>query len=266
MKILSIVFVFLVSILLESCNSIVGPGSSGKWITGRQITAADDSKIPDSLKALFREDASILALRDVQSDPESKETLIILPPELLKFYYYGLIHVYNAFSLPARDSVIDIYKIHTFPNPQPHDLDLYIDSTKSWAHVWREGNRLTGNQQIDYLMQKYNLQFSRYYDFPWGHSVALVSAEPINVFALGKKFELINGIFHAGSNGYYNESYDIKSKIGTNYLLLKFNIGWGDCPSGCIAKHYWEFQVSFPGSVKFIKSYGDPIPRDISHL
>lgn len=263
MKILNVVFALVIGTLLQNCSNIFGPESPNKWVKGRQFITPDDSKVPDSMRALFKEDASILALRDVQSDPESKETLIILPSELVKYYYQGLIYLYDTSSLRSRDSVIDIYNIHASPNPSPHDFYLDIDSTKDWARAWREGNTLTGNQQIDDLMQKYNLQISQYYDFSWEHSVTLFSSEPINTSALAKKFELIEGVLHSAAVGYFGGPHDITATIKTNYLLLKFYVGWGDCPSGCIARHYWEFQISFYGGVKLIKSYGNPLPEDI---
>jgi len=36
--------------------------------------------------------------------------------------------------------------------------------------------------------------------------------------------------------------------------------GWGDCPSGCIEKHEWTFNVSSAGAVTLIGESGDDVP------
>ncbi|MFH0715069.1 MAG: hypothetical protein V1847_04840 [Candidatus Diapherotrites archaeon] len=41
---------------------------------------------------------------------------------------------------------------------------------------------------------------------------------------------------------------------------ITFWKGWGDCPAGCISKHYWEFTVSQEGNVSKTSEYGDVLP------
>jgi len=40
---------------------------------------------------------------------------------------------------------------------------------------------------------------------------------------------------------------------------VTITIGWGDCPSGCIDEHVWDFEVSADGQVTFLGESGDPI-------
>ena len=37
-------------------------------------------------------------------------------------------------------------------------------------------------------------------------------------------------------------------------------VGWGDCPAGCIDRHRWLFAVAPDGSVELIDETGDPVP------
>lgn len=254
MKTSLIILTLLLSFLLQNCDIIE---SNNRY---RQITPGDDSLIPDSVKALIREDASRLALRDVHSDPASKENLIILPEEIVEPYYRGLVHIYNANSIAARDSVIEIYKIHSFPYPETHSLIVSVDSTKNWVSAWRNGQRLTGNQEVDYLMETYNLQLDHYYHWFWAHTAVLSSVESINILALSNKFEPIDGVIYAEPNGICCDGNDIKGSIESDYLSFEFSYGWGDCLSGCIHRHYWLFHVNFGGVVEFIRSYGDALP------
>jgi putative transposase len=48
------------------------------------------------------------------------------------------------------------------------------------------------------------------------------------------------------------------SRLGR--ISLRYLVKWGDCPAGCINKHFWEFQVTFDGAVRFTGSGGDPLP------
>jgi hypothetical protein len=41
---------------------------------------------------------------------------------------------------------------------------------------------------------------------------------------------------------------------------VTITIGWGDCPSGCIDEHVWDFEVSADGQVTLLGESGDPIP------
>jgi hypothetical protein len=38
---------------------------------------------------------------------------------------------------------------------------------------------------------------------------------------------------------------------------------WGDCPSGCIYEHFWEFKIT-DGTVKLLSEYGSPLPDDVT--
>ncbi len=230
------------------------------WTNGKQMSPGNDSILPDSVKSWLKEDACRLALRDVYSDPQSKNVLITLPKELVDFYYHGLVHVYNASSLAARDSVYGIFRIHTFRRPEMRSIIVAVDSIKSWVINWKNGNRLTGNSSIDSLMNTYNLQLDKYYPWLFHHAAVLYAEKPVNLFALGKKFETIDGILFTEENRTAGDGNDINAKIEAEYLSIEYSVGWGDCPAGCIHRRYWLFNVKFDGAVSFVRSYGDVLP------
>lgn len=254
MKLYKIFFLFILLSLLNTCDTVETNNGNN------QITPGDDSLIPDSIKSLMKEDAAFATLRDVYLDSAKKESLVILPENLVESYYRGFVHIYNADTLPARDSVIETYKIHAFPNPAAHSIIVAVDSTKDWVDAWKNGQRLTGNQHIDNLMEKYDLKLDRYYHWPTYHAAVLSSEAAINIYALSKMFEPIDGVIFAEPNGYIGDGSNIEGSIESNYLEYVFSYGWGDCPSGCINRHYWLFQVKFDGTVEFKGSYGDPLP------
>lgn len=248
---------FVIAILLSSCSLLNTEFPID--LISEQMTAADDSMIPDSVKSLLKEDASRLALRDFNSNSANSQTNVIIPSGLVETYYNGLVHIYNANLIPARDSVFNIHKIQSFRRPEMHFLVAAVDSTKSWVQQWRNGQRLTGNAEIDSLMENYNLELLRYNALSLFHVVELISAAPLNISALGNKFELVEGIIFAEENGTVGGGNDIHASRETEHLSVEFSKGWGDCPAGCIHRHYWHFNVKYDGNVIFVGSFGDPI-------
>jgi hypothetical protein len=50
--------------------------------------------------------------------------------------------------------------------------------------------------------------------------------------------------------------------VGGGYRI-ELTLGWGDCPSGCIERHVWTFDVDANGGVKLVGETGDPVPSDL---
>ena len=49
------------------------------------------------------------------------------------------------------------------------------------------------------------------------------------------------------------------SETGDGYTVT-FQVGWGDCPAGCINRHSWTFAVSKDGAVTLTAEQGPPVP------
>ena len=254
MKIFKIIIAFLLLFFLQNCDSVE---SDNGYI---QITPGDDSLIPDSIKSLMKEDASHLVLREIYSDPFKKENVAFLPKDLVETYYEGFVHIYNAKFLSARNQVIEDYKIHTFCDVEMHYLSVSVDSSKEWVKAWCNGNRFTGNEQVDSLIETYNLQLYRVYQWFDYVTASLYSDSAVNVYAISKKFKPIDGVRYAEPDGCAGDGNDITGGIESEYIEYNFSHGWGDCPAGCISRHFWKFNVRFDGTVVFITSYGDPLP------
>lgn len=48
--------------------------------------------------------------------------------------------------------------------------------------------------------------------------------------------------------------------LASGGFRIKLTIGWGDCPSGCINRHVWTYDVTADGQVVSVSESGDPIP------
>ena len=51
----------------------------------------------------------------------------------------------------------------------------------------------------------------------------------------------------------------ISDPIENGGFRITFTSGWGDCPSGCISRHNWLFEVTAAGVVTLVDESGDPL-------
>jgi hypothetical protein len=44
---------------------------------------------------------------------------------------------------------------------------------------------------------------------------------------------------------------------------VTFTVDWGDCPSGCIDKHTWTYDLGVDGTVTFVSETGPALPPEV---
>ena len=226
---------FVALAIFAACDpyALNGPGS--------QLASGNDSLVPDSLKMLYQEDAARLALRALGAGYAQ----VVIPADLRQTYYDALIHVYNATALPTRDSVVLLYRIHTWPSPEVRRLLLQVDTTVAWVQALRAGVVPTGNATVDSLMTQYGLsRSSSMFDL-----IVLRAAEPLNVGALAAAFGGIAGVRVAEADGWIGGGDDLRAAALGDALLLTYDHGSGDCPAGCINHQTWVLRVDPDGRV-----------------
>ena len=249
--------------LITSCTEtkwkLTGPG-------GDIISSDNDSNVPLLLREYYTEDAALLSVRRMHQIGGSLSNEVIIPSDIILMFYKSLIRVYNAMDLAARDSVISMYDIHAarrVPDVVLHELIVSVSLSRQWTHAWQEGNRLTGNTQIDDLILEYDLELD---SFTLTHSgtsgyALLIADQPLNISALASHFEGIDGVNYAEANAWAGGSDDIiVSDVHWAWVLLDYSVGYGDCPAGCIYRRNWRFQVFFNNRVVYVGSWGDQAP------
>ncbi|MCH7574007.1 MAG: hypothetical protein IIA59_02690 [Candidatus Marinimicrobia bacterium] len=224
------------------------------------VPAQDQSSLPDSILALYEIDASRLTVRMMLALGGEAAGEIELPLFLKESLTNGLIAIYLASDLAPRDSVVEIYAVHTFWSPPLYEIIVSADSSRSFMRAWGAGERLTGRSAIDDLMIEYDLYLEHYYDWPGSHAVVLKSVRPLNVTALANRFNSIAGVSYAEINGYCCDGSDITVEIIDLKWVYSFWLKWGDCPSGCISSHVWSFAVGTDGVVTFLEPSGSILP------
>ncbi len=227
------------------------------------VTKADDSTVPESLRNEYWEDAAWLALQKAETIGGKPGEEIEFPSGLVQTLYNALIHIYNASEFPATDSVVNIYKIHTYNWFYTSNFGIFaigVDTTIPWVKKWQQGQTLTGNPRIDHLFNCFDLSLG-YFDDSRAEAI-LVETRPVNVSALPERFEGIEGVRYADMGSHnIGEGYDIAAETGNNYWQLDYSAACGDCWVGCALRHFWRFKVYSDGQVEFIGGWGPPVPN-----
>lgn len=195
---------------------------------------------PDSIKALYEFDAKVLTVREMQTvTPDS----IGIPQNRVDTYLRMLLAVYNAASLPARDSVVKCKSIHVLPPFSLNNLNLGVDTTETWVANFRLSVLPTGNTVVDDLINTYHLSSGTF--LPAIGALQVNSEYDLNIPALAAVFAQQPGVSYAEPSYTGGDGNDITAASTPieNYDLY-YTYGWGDCQAGCIFDHTWFFSVN----------------------
>jgi len=242
--------VLAAAVLVLACDGATAPRFFKSTI--------DDSQVPIELRTAYREDATRLALRDLLNDGFTE---ITIPSEPAQPYYDALVLVYNATILPARDTVVDVYRIHTFPSPTTRSLLLELLGTEEWAQRLARREVPTGEPTVDSLLARYSLSVGSAFTMHDGDVlVTLGPPEPLNVQALALLFRGIQGVRFSEPNGVVGDGDNISGSVNESRVLLDYSVGSGDCPAGCIGRRFYHFAVNSDGTVEYRGASGTPPP------
>ncbi len=246
-------FLFAAAVMLAACDTATAPRSLQ--------SSVDDSRVPDELRVLYREDAARLALRELLARPGGYGDIAITA-ELIDTYYAALIEVFNADGLGARDTVVDVYSIHTFGLPETHRLMLQASADQEWVQRLVNGELPTGNARVDRLLEDYGLSLDWKYPLSTSNEMLIVlrSTATLNIAALAHLFEGIAGIRYSEPDGMGGDGNDIRASRADS-ILLDYSFGYGDCPSGCIGRRFYHFAVHDDGTVEYLGASGAPPPQ-----
>lgn len=252
---------FLLASFTVGCDVLSNDSSDYSYPPIVEIPAPTEASLSDSLRALYRTDAGRLSLRRVQEEDGETAQQVQLPDSLVESLYNALLHVHEGEDLDGRDTVVDTFRIHTFPSRSVHEVSVTPEEPPpSWIDAWKAEQRFTGNEAVNLLLREYDLQVLEYNVSEYSEYARLRSETPLNTLALSDQFDRIDGVKYADPGGAFGDGDDIEATLGDNYIELRYSVGFGDCPSGCISRHYWTFRVFEGGRVAFRGESGDPLP------
>ncbi len=235
-------------------------------LPGRAQIVSSSCDAPDSVQQLYRDDIDRMAVRHAMKYNTTWQDSARIEPARVQHYKDVLMAIYNASSLPASDTVTELLNIHTQVTEFALDeINIYADSNLSWMQAYMANALVTGDAQVDSLMQDYSLDSIAVYRFS-SHNVALwlFFEQNRNLFALGNKFEQLNGVVQATPHIYRGgNGGNITDTTYSGFTEITYQYGWVDCIIECWYHRYWVFRVYPDCSVEYIGSYGDVLPPDI---
>ena len=219
-----------------------------------QAQVPSDCTIPPELATVYKSDIKNLALQRMYQLQTPDTALVSIPESYQDTIAEGLAAIFNAISLPERDTVFNLYCIHAYPYLGAYlDIMIYVDTSYLWTQAWQNLNSITGNAYIDSLVVKYNLTVKDFYQGSWTYAL-LGTDLGLNNYSLIDSFAQEQGVIGGGINFFISadEGFDIfYEKIGDDRYYI-FDIGWGDCIAGCINHKRWEFKVSADCFVEYL--------------
>lgn len=208
------------------------------------------------IKSEYNFDASMLSLREMNSGTYFQS--IIIPDSLINNYLKLLSSVFNL-KTTLSDSIFNILKIHVFPDIPYKELEMKIDTNYSWVKTYLKDSIISGNVEFDSLTELYGFKLYYYYHFTSGNFMYIRTTKILNVSKLVNKFNAIEGLENTSAAGFMiGDGNDIETKFDNDTDYVTFSLGWGDCPAGCIDRHYWEFSVK-NCMAQLTRSYGSPL-------
>jgi hypothetical protein len=139
---------------------------------------------------------------------------------------------------------------------------LGVAENTGWVNAWVQGSQTTGYVPVDRLVDTWKLKVRRMNLLQSMNEwmAELESGTPLNIKALSRQFVGLDGILHAEPNGLGGDGADITGEHDADGVTLRFSVGWGDCPSGCIHRHTWTFHVGLSGTVSLVSITGSSLP------
>jgi len=248
-------FTIIVFFILQSCEYSTQPEE-----IYYQMSTSNDSSLSDSVKTLYIYDAVMLANFEMSKDSVLKYTVLV-PDSLIMKYYNTLILVNNASKIKHVDYVRGI---HPYSSKRIKKFFIYINDTSSmwitnWqnGNLWHDGNLNTGIIEVDNIFKEYRFNITsmtRIFDF---YSIEIETEDYVNKNAFISLFSNIEEISISGKG--FNQINTIDALPVGNSIIITYSIGWGDCPAGCIYRHYWMFEIE-KNLVILLKEYGDKLP------
>ena len=194
---------------------------------------------------LLQWDAKQLAIRALSQAGGPYADSIDLPDAIWMPYVQYLAATREAINTVKCEDMDLISDLKVRPATSMHQLLIQLDSSSAWANVLLAGGFPTGDSIIDDLIATYDLHLEDVYHWSIGNFALLESEEPLNLQPLIAAFATHPDVIDVFANSLIGGGSDIRLVQESNSILLEYDIGKGDCPSGCIEHDIWSFRV-FP--------------------
>lgn len=240
-------FSFLAFAFFPSCD-----GESTQDFPNEVI---QQSNVSDSLFHILLDDAKLLCLNIYAIEEKSE----IYDIEIIDSHIGPIIaalQMVHQDSLLAAAAAIRDYDIHALCPIHLHQGRLKADSTSLEIKSWLQ-NGYSGNSTLDELIYENNIILDSISPTSYKYHSEL----GINHIAFASSLKNLDFIIDANASSCIGDGSQIETiNYTSDFIHFIFSYGWGDCPSGCIKRHYWEIGVYGSGIVELIAESGDKLP------
>lgn len=216
---------------------------------------------PSNLLAKYKSDAWQMTYRRLTEQNSPALNGVTLPEPVRDSILRAIFAVFNATSLPARDTVFNQFDIRTYKAIDLQRVEVLVDTTFGWTLQWLDYQSVTGNSWIDFLSVEYGLSVDTVVVLPdwvsYDAAVKLKTAQFVNPNFLAGLIANSTGVQLAHALEYGGDGDDIFFETKPDWIELTFRHGWTDCPTGCVFHRDWLFKIYPDCSVEFVAAYGD---------
>ena len=213
--------------------------------------------VPSLLAQKYERDVKQLATKRLFQHQSPDTALVRIPVVHTDSIFGGLAAIFNATSIPERDTVFNLYCVHNITG-WPYDYAGYlvkVDTSNAWTTAWQNLNTTTGNPLMDSITSRYHLTVSNFGNWSIGSYAELATDSSFNTQALIDSLLLVNGVLIAelngiavGAAGFMQYQYNIQNNARYYYFYFEF----GDCFDGCDNYRRWKFKVNADCSVDYL--------------
>ena len=259
------IFLFFALIAFVACEEDSNPFSSIGDDDEETTAACGDVK--GSVKDFYEDDATRLAIGLINQPGSITGNTVLIPPALVERMSDVLTAVHSS-EYAARDSVVDVYDVHIFPQYSLDKVVVKVDSDEvanPWVSSWIDGNRFTGNADIDGIVATYDLEISDIVNFDTESVIILESKDLLNATALADAFAGIDGVIEAKTREESGDGDDItvtpQAGEEDSYTVV-YKVAYDDCENSCQKARFYEFNVDDNCTVSYVNTYGDEAPDE----
>lgn len=223
-------------------------------------TMKSEDTITAAIKEKYMRDATRLALRHASKGSDYHSVEIEAPRDMVISIYNALIAVHQT-SGAESNLVTKVHKLHTFPVPSVDNFQVIYERNAKWATPLRLGDCSTTNDEINGLVEKYDLLINNNIEWDDDHnSFNVRSSQSLNIAPIASSFSNISGIYKTDLLVPSGDGNDIEVTKNENTWTISYIIKFDSCFSSCKKQHRWVFEVEENGKVNFIEESGDELP------
>jgi len=213
--------------------------------------------IPSILTEEYGADINNLTLRRMYDVGTADVSSIEIPQIWQDTIAEGLAAIFNSTSMPARDTVFNMYCIHDNTGGPERVYQQYlirVDTTYAWTNAWQNLISLTGDVYIDNLVNTYGLSVIQFYNWSIGDYAIVSTDQVLNPYALINTLEESAGILSGEPDAIVGGANKIMYEKTGDFRYYDFYVEFNDCFDGCDNYRKWSFKVNPDCSVDYLGS------------